>query len=192
MNDRDTTAADNGIRIRDAIHGDIAVIQRIYAHYVLSGTATFEEVPPSPEEMAGRREAVLQAGLAYLVAEVDGRVAGYAYATAYRPRPAYRYTVEDSVYVEAGMGGRGIGSALLRELIARCEKGPWRQMIAVIGDSANAGSIALHRKQGFHEAGTLTAVGCKLGRWVDTVLMQRALNAGAATLPGAAEAGTKR
>ncbi len=191
MNDRDTTAADNGIRIRDAIHGDIAVIQRIYAHYVLSGTATFEEVPPSPEEMARRREAVLKARLAYLVAEMDGRVVGYAYATAYRLRPAYRYTVEDSVYVEAGMGGRGIGSALLRELIARCEKGPWRQMIAVIGDSANAGSIALHRSQGFHEAGTLAAVGFKLGQWVDTVLMQRALNAGAATLPTTVEPGTK-
>ncbi|MGD9945671.1 MAG: N-acetyltransferase family protein [Burkholderiaceae bacterium] len=169
--------------VRDAHPDDMAAIQTIYASYVLYGIATFEEVPPSLQEMLGRREAVLKAGLPYLAAVADGAVVGYSYATAYRSRAAYRYTVEDSVYVADGMGGRGIGSALLRTLIARCEAGPWRQMVAVIGNSGNAGSIALHRSQGFREVGTLRAVGFKLGGWVDTVLMQRELGAGDATAP---------
>jgi len=122
--------------------------------------------------------------LPYLVAEIDGQVVGYAYATQYRPRSAYRHSLEDSVYVREGFGGRGIGVALLAELIARCETGPWRQMIAVIGDSGNAPSIGLHRKLGFREAGLLTAVGFKFGRWVDSVLMQRPLGEGDRTLPG--------
>ncbi len=174
------------LRVRDAGSVDMADIRAIYAHHVLHGIASFEETPPSLQEMAARRDAVLAAGLPYLVAEVSGRVAGYCYATPYRPRPAYRHTLEDSVYVQHGLGGRGIGNALLRELIARCEQGPWRQMVAIIGNSGNAGSLALHRGLGFHTVGTLAAVGFKFGRWVDTVLMQRALNGGDATLPGSA------
>ncbi len=169
--------------IRDATERDMAEVQRIYAHHVLKGLATFEEVPPTLEEMLGRRAAVRAAGLPYLVADVGGRVAGYSYATSYRPRPAYRHTIEDSVYVSDGLHGRGIGVALLQALIAHTEAGPWRQMIAVIGNSGNAGSIALHRRMGFEMVGTLRSVGFKLGQWVDTVLMQRSLGPGAATLP---------
>jgi phosphinothricin acetyltransferase len=171
--------------VRDARDQDMAAIQAIYAYEVLDGSASFEEVPPTTDAMLARRAAVLELGLPYLAAELEGRVVGYSYATAYRPRPAYRYTIEDSVYVARGMQGRGIGRALLASLIARCERGPWRQMIAVIGDSGNAGSIALHRQQGFRLVGTFEAVGFKLGRWVDTVHMQRALGAGRETLPDA-------
>jgi phosphinothricin acetyltransferase len=173
----------DAVRVRDAGAADMADIQAIYAHHVLHGLATFEEVPPSAAEMTDRRACVLAAGLPYLAAELDGRVVGYSYATAFRPRPAYRYTVEDSVYVRDGMSGRGIGFALLGELLRRCEDGPWRQMIAVIGDSANAASISLHRRLGFVPAGTLAAVGFKLGRWVDTVQMQRPLGPGSAIPP---------
>jgi L-amino acid N-acyltransferase YncA len=168
----------------DARPADMAAVAAIYAHHVLHGLATFEEEPPPTEEIARRRDEVVKIGLPYLVAERDGAVVGYAYATAYRARPAYRFTIEDSVYVADGLGGRGVGRALLAALIARCEAGPWRQMIAVIGDSANAGSIRLHESLGFRRAGTLAAVGFKLGRWVDTVLMQRPLGAGEATPPG--------
>ena len=169
--------------VRDATATDMAAIQVLYAHHVLHGLATFEEVPPSAAEMAQRRDAVLKAGLPYLVAELDAQVVGYAYATAYRPRPAYRHTIEDSIYVGHGFSGRGIGSALLRTLIQRCELGDWRQMLAVIGNSGNAGSIALHRRLGFEPIGTLRSVGFKLGRWVDTVLMQRPLGAGDGSAP---------
>jgi len=169
--------------VRDASEADVAAIRDIYAHHVLHGLATFEEVPPSVEEMALRRSAVLALGLPYLAAEEQGQVVGYAYATSYRPRPAYRYTIEDSVYVAHGLGRRGIGGALLGTLIARCERGPWRQMLAVIGDSANQASIAVHRRMGFELAGTFRAAGFKLGRWVDTVLMQRALGSGDRTPP---------
>ena len=169
--------------VRAAAETDLPAIQAIYAHHVLHGLATFEEVPPSVSELAERRALVLKAGLPYLAAELDGRVVGYASATAYRPRPAYRFTIEDSVYVAHGLDGRGIGNALLSALIARCEHGPWRQMLAVIGNSGNTGSIALHRRCGFQPIGTLHAVGFKLGRWVDTVLMQRALGDGAGSPP---------
>lgn len=169
--------------VRDATEQDMAPIQTIYAHHVLHGLATFEETPPSTEEFLERRASVLAQGLPYLVAEAEGRIAEYTYAARYRPRPAYRYTIEDTVYVAPGLDGRGIGSALLRALIARCEEGPWRQMIAVIDDSGNAGSIALHRRFGFQPVGTLRSVGLKLGQWVDTVLMQRALSGGDNTLP---------
>jgi len=169
--------------IRDCAESDMAAVQAIYARHVLHGLATFEEIPPSAQELAGRRLNVLAQGLPYLAAELDGSVVGYCYASAYRPRPAYRFTVEDSVYVAEGLAGRGIGSALLAALIARCEAGPWRQMIAVIGDSANAGSIGLHRHMGFAMVGVLPCVGFKLGRWVDSVLMQRALGPGGSTLP---------
>lgn len=173
-----------GLAIRDATPADMMAVQDIYAHHVLHGLATFEEEPPDAAEMSRRRAEVVRAGLPYLVAELQGRVVGYSYAAAYRPRSAYRFAIEDSVYVRDGLAGQGIGSALLSALLARCEGGRWRQMIAVIGDSANTGSIALHRRLGFRPAGTLEAVGYKLGRWVDTVLMQRPLGPGAATQPG--------
>ncbi|MDR4308098.1 N-acetyltransferase [Chelatococcus sambhunathii] len=173
----------SGAAVRDARDVDMSAVAEIYAHHVLSGCASFEEVPPSVEEMTARRGGVLKLGAPYLVAELDGRVAGFAYANTYRARPAYRHTIEDSVYVAHDALGRGVGGALLAELIRRCEEGPWRQMIAVIGDSANTGSIAVHRKLGFEMTGTFRAVGFKFGRWVDSVLMQRALGDGDATLP---------
>ena len=164
--------------IRDGCESDLTAIARIYAYHVKHGLASFEEVPPGIEELRARRVTVLDSGLPFLAAELHGEVVGYAYASPYRPRPAYRYTIEDSVYVEDGLGGRGLGSALLTALIERCEGGPWRQMLALIGNSANAGSIALHRRLGFRYVGNFESVGFKLGRWVDTVLMQRALGAG--------------
>jgi phosphinothricin acetyltransferase len=161
--------------IRDATAGDFDAIARIYSHYVLHALATFEEAPPSADEMRARHAAIVAAGLPYLVAELDGEITGYAYASAYRARSAYRHTIEDSVYVADGFGGRGIGLALLSTLIARCEQGPWRQMVAVIGSSGNTGSIALHARLGFEHVGVLRNVGFKLGGWVDSVLMQRPL-----------------
>ena len=171
------------ILVRDANETDMSAVAGIYAKHVLHGLASFEEVPPSLDEMKSRRHGVLRLGLPYLVAELDGHVVGYSYATFYRARPAYRYTVEDSVYVEDGLHGRGIGTALLAELIARCERGSWRQMLAVIGDSGNIASIALHRRLGFTPCGTLVAVGFKFGRWVDSVFMQRALGPGDSRQP---------
>jgi phosphinothricin acetyltransferase len=174
----------NPPRVRDAAEHDIPAIQAIYAHHVLTGISSFEEVPPTVEQMAARRADVLAHGLPYLVAEIDSAVVGYSYATLYRTRPAYRHTIEDSVYVANGQGGRGIGRALLTALIARCEQGgPWRQMVAVIGNSSNAASLGVHRALGFREIGTLQAVGFKFGRWVDTVLMQRALGEGDDSAP---------
>ncbi|WP_026362773.1 GNAT family N-acetyltransferase [Methylopila sp. M107] len=169
--------------VRDAQDADLPAITAIYAHHVLTGLASFEEIAPGVDEMAGRRAAVLALGAPYLVAEFDGRIAGFAYANTYRTRPAYKHTIEDSVYVAHDALGRGVGDALMRELIARCERGPFRQMIAVIGDSANAGSIALHAKHGFDMVGNFRSVGFKFGRWVDSVLMQRPLGDGGATLP---------
>jgi phosphinothricin acetyltransferase len=176
--------ADPAVLVRDAGDADMASVQAIYGHHVEHGLASFEEVAPTVDEMIARRDAVLSLKLPYLVATIDGRVLGYAYATRYRVRPAYRYTIEDSVYVADDGVGRGIGSALLGGLITRCERGPWRQMIAVIGDSGNAASIRLHRRHGFREVGTFTAAGWKLGRWVDSVLMQRALGTGDTAPPG--------
>ena len=158
-------------------------VQGIYAHYVLSSLATFEETPPSLDVMLARRRACLDNGLPYLVAVADGEVVGFAYAAAYHARPAYRFTVEDSVYVADGMRGRGVGSALLTVLIERCEAGPWRQMVAIVGDSDNAGSIGLHRRFGFELMGVLRSVGHKFGRWVDTPILQRALGAGDGEAP---------
>jgi len=168
--------SESKMRVRDARDEDIAAIQAIYAHHVLYGTASFEEEAPSAEEVARRRSDVLARGLPYLAAEVDGRVVGYSYASPYRARPAYRFSIENSVYVEDGRARGGVGRALLAALIERCEQGPWRQMIAVIGDSANAASIGLHASLGFRNVGTFTDVGFKFGRWLDSVLMQRALN----------------
>jgi phosphinothricin acetyltransferase len=169
--------------VRPSIEADIAAITRIYAHHVLHGLASFEEVPPDAAELAERRKEVLTHGLPYLTAERAGEVVGYAYAAPYRARSAYRFTIEDSVYIEAGRVGQGIGRALLRRLIELCEAGPWRQMIAVIGDSENHASIGLHRAEGFRMIGTHPAVGLKFGRWVDSVLMQRELGEGMRTLP---------
>jgi L-amino acid N-acyltransferase YncA len=181
---RPGAASAETVLVRDATAADMAAIQAIYAPEVLRGIATFEETPPNVEEMRARRAAVRALGLPYLAAVLDGRIVGYAYATAYRPRPAYRHTIEDSVYVAAGMQRRGVGRALLAGLIARCEQGPWRQMIAVIGNRGNDGSIGLHAAQGFRPVGTLEAVGFKLGQWVDTVLMQRPLGTGSAAPSG--------
>jgi L-amino acid N-acyltransferase YncA len=168
------------VTVRVAEAADAPALQAIYAHHVLYGLASFEEEPPSVEEMQSRWKKVLELGLPYLAAELDGAVVGYAYAGAYRPRPAYRFTVENSVYIRDGLAGRGVGKALLIELIARCTAGPWRQMVAVIGDRENQASIGLHRRCGFRLVGTFEAVGFKHGRWVDSVLMQRPLGPGAA------------
>jgi L-amino acid N-acyltransferase YncA len=161
--------------IREARDADVGQIAAIYGHHVLTGLASFEEAAPSEGEMRERMRAVHALGTPYLVAEEGGLILGYSYATLYRARAAYRFTLEDSVYVRDGCGGKGIGRALLQELIDGCRKGPWKQMVAVIGDSANHPSIGLHRALGFREVGTLEAVGFKFGRWVDSVLMQRAL-----------------
>lgn len=165
----------SGVLLRASRADDLDAIAPIYRHYVLHSSSTFEIEPPAREEMGRRRAAILELGLPYLTAEVDGRVMGYAYANAYRPRRAYRFTVEDSIYVDPAAARGGLGTALMAALIAECERGEWRQMIAVIGDSGNAASIALHEKFGFRRVGTLERVGFKFEKWVDTVLMQRAL-----------------
>ena len=172
--------------LRLANAADAGAVAGIYGHHVLHGLGTFEEQPPSAEDIAGRMAPVLAHGLPYLVAEVDDRIAGFAYAAPFRPRAAYRYTVEDSVYVAPDAVGRGVGKALVSRLIADCEALGLRQMIAVIGDSANAGSIGLHRALGFEPLGVAHGVGFKHGRWVDTVWMQRPLNGGEATAPAVA------
>jgi phosphinothricin acetyltransferase len=172
--------------LRDATSADIPAIHAIYAHHVLHGRASFEEVPPTLDEMRLRLAEVHRKDLPYLVAERDGEVLGYAYASAYRTRSAYRFAIEDSVYIDHRRVGEGLGQALLAELIARCETGPWRQMVAVIACTAageGAGSLAVHERLGFRTVGRLEAVGFKHGQWIDTVLMQRVLGAGATTLP---------
>lgn len=170
--------------LRPASDADIAAIQAIYAHHVLHGLASFELEPPTVDEMRGRFAAITSAGYPYLVAAEGGEIFGYAYAGAYRSRPAYRYTVEDSVYVAATAVGRGIGRRLLTQLIDDCERRGYRQMLAVIGDCANAASIELHRACGFAASGTLRAVGFKFGRWVDSVIMQRGLAQADRSPPG--------
>jgi phosphinothricin acetyltransferase len=169
--------------LRASREEDVEAIASIYAHHVLHGLASFEETPPSAEEMARRRAAIVAQALPYLVAEHGGRVVGYCYAGPFRPRSAYRYTLEDSVYVAADAVGHGIGRALLAAVIARAADLGYRQMVAVIGGSETLPSIRLHRTLGFAHCGVLPAVGFKFGRWVDIVLMQRALGPGAATLP---------
>jgi len=170
------------VKLRPAAPEDVPAIQAIYAHHVLHGLGTFEEVPPTPMEMAERCAAVLDRGLPWLVAD-DGEVLGYAYAGPFRTRAAYRFTVEDSVYVAEAARGRGVGRALLSAIIAECEAMGLRQMLGVIGDSGNAASIALHRACGFQHLGVVPAVGWKFGRWVDVVWMQRALGPGGASPP---------
>lgn len=173
----------SSLEIRPTTAADLPSITEIYEHAVRFGTATFELIPPDLPEMTRRFRALMDGGFPYLVAALDGSVAGYAYASPYRPRPAYRFTVENSVYLRPAVHRRGIGLQLLQRLIDECEPRGYRQMIAVIGDSANAGSIGVHRKCGFEMIGTHPNVGFKFGRWLDTVMMQRALGEGALTLP---------
>jgi len=164
--------------IRPSADADLAAITDIYGQVVQTGTASFELEPPDEPEMARRRQAVVQAGLPWLTAERDGRVLGYAYAAPFRPRPAYRFCVENSIYVDARARGQGVGAWLLAELIGRSEAWGARQMLAVIGDSANTPSINLHARLGFRHAGRVDHVGWKFGRWLDVVFMQRALGRG--------------
>ena len=165
------------IQLRDSLPSDCEMIQKIYSHHVLHGTASFEVIPPTVEEIIARRQAVIEKALPYIVAQREGVVVGYAYATMYRARPAYRFTVENSVYVQDGLAGEGIGSKLLKELIRRCEQAGFRQMIAVIGDSSPA-SVALHKRHGFEQVGLFRSVGYKAGAWRDTAMLQLALGAG--------------
>ena len=171
------------VLLRDVTEADIPQIQPIYAHHVLHGAASFEEIPPDIAEMRDRFAALKSKHMPYIAAVEDGRILGYAYAGPYRPRPAYRYTVEDSIYLAPDQAGRGLGKKLLSEIIARCTARGFRQMIAIIGDSGNAGFINLHRYLGFAMIGTFPAVGFKFGRWIDSVLMQKALGEGQGTLP---------
>lgn len=170
--------------LRDARESDMPAVQAIYAHHVIHGTASFELDPPTVEQMLQRRADICANGLPYLVAERGGEVLGYGYATLYRPRPAYRFTVEDSVYVREGMAGFGIGHALLEAVIQHCTEGGRRQMVAIIGNSENIASIRLHARLGFRQVGIFESVGFKHGRWLDTVIMQRELGEGAGTTPG--------
>jgi len=198
------TAGPPPVIVRLAVAEDIASVGSIYWHHVLHGTATFEEEPPTLDEMAARWRSVCEIGLPFLVAErrpsratpaagdagatgLGTAILGYAYASRYRPRSAYRYTLESSVYLDPGETGRGTGTLLMRSLLDRCSGGPWRQMVAVIGDSANHASIRLHERLGFRLVGTLRDVGFKHGRWLDTVVMQRPLEN--AEEPGAPDRG---
>ena len=169
--------------MRPAAAADLPAIQAIYAHHVLHGLASFEEEPPPLDELRRRYDDVVKRGLPWLVADFAGIVAGYGYCAPYRARSAYRYALEDSVYVRPDMLGKGVGSALLAELVHRCESLGYRQLVAVIGDSANAASINLHAAFGFLRVGTLRSVGYKFNRWVDSVLMQRVLGSGDGTPP---------
>ncbi|MGJ4940815.1 N-acetyltransferase family protein [Bradyrhizobium sp. HKCCYLS1011] len=171
------------LEIRPAVEADIAAVTAIYAQAVREGTATFELEPPDLTEMTRRFLALTDGGFPYFVAMLDGAIAGYAYAGAYRPRPAYRFTVENSVYLDPASHRRGIGLRLMQRLISECEARGFRQMIAVIGDSANAASIGLHTRCGFQMIGTHPNVGLKFGRWLDTVMMQLALGEAATTVP---------
>ncbi|WP_020592781.1 GNAT family N-acetyltransferase [Kiloniella laminariae] len=177
--------------LRDVRDSDMPTIQRIYADQVLTGVSSWEEVPPDFEEMCSRRDAILAGGFPYRVAvgkldaaEAEPRVLGYAYASSYRPRPGYRYTVENSIYVRKEARGHGVGRLLLEDLIRQCETRGYRQMIAVVGDSANRLSIDFHLAMGFEQAGVIKSIGFKFGRWMDSVILQRPLNGGDTTLPG--------
>ena len=171
------------VLLRPCTPADLDAVRDIYAHAVAQGTGTFELEVPAADEMARRHRDVLSKGLPWLVAEQDSQLLGYAYATPFRPRPAYRFSVEDSIYLHPAAQGRGVGRLLLAELVSRCQAAGARQMLAVIGDSANQASIGLHRALGFEPSGTLQSVGWKFGRWLDVVLMQRPLGAGAGSPP---------
>ena len=171
------------MEVRAAAQGEIPAIHAIYAHHVLHGLASFEEVPPDAAELRRRYHEITGKGLPYLVATEGREILGYGYCSLYRSRSAYRYALEDSVYVREGQQGKGIGSLLLGELLRMCAGLGYRQVIAVIGDSGNAPSIGLHARHGFLRAGTLRSTGYKFGRWVDSVLMQRPLGPGDGTPP---------
>jgi phosphinothricin acetyltransferase len=172
------------VTVRPATPADIPHIARIYAPAVLTGSSSFELEAPDEMEMARRMKTVLEGGYPYLAAEIGSRFAGYAYASVYRTRPAYRFSVEDSIYIDADMQRRGVGRALLEALIAECERLGFRQMLAVIGDSPNQpGSVGLHAGCGFRVVGQLPGIGTKFGRWVDTLLMQRELGEGMKSSP---------
>jgi L-amino acid N-acyltransferase YncA len=173
----------DGVMIRPSREGDVAQIAAIYGYHVLHGLASFEEVPPDIDELASRRRDILARGLPYLVAEQSGRLLGYCYAGPYRTRSAYRFAVEDSIYVDEAEIGRGLGRALLATLLDRCAELGYRQMVAVIGGSETWPSIRLHAALGFTRVGLLPAVGFKFGSWVDIVLMQRALGPGETVPP---------
>ncbi len=175
--------AKTDLKLRDAGPGDLPAITAIYAHHVRTGLASFETEPPDEAEMRQRYEAIRTGGFPFIVAERGGELAGYAYASPYRTRLAYRFTLEDSVYLDSRRAGRGIGRALLERLIQECGRIGCRQLIAVIGDSANIASVAVHRACGFEMTGTFRSIGFKHGRWVDTVLMQRSIGAGDMTPP---------
>ncbi len=168
----------HSVTLRNATHDDMAAVRDIYAHHVLEDMASFEEVAPDISEMTRRFRAVLKRRLPFIVAELDGAVKGYAYAGPYRSRPAYRYTVEDSIYVAPDASGRGLGRLLLSRLIEDCTARGYRRMVAMIGGSGNKPSINLHAKLGFEKAGLLPSMGFKLGRWVDQVIMVRPLGPG--------------
>ena len=170
-----TTDKKPNVSIRNCEAGDMAAIQRIYAHYVENSLASFEEMPPSAEEMANRRDIILQKNHPYIVAEMDGKVVGFAYASTFRPRSAYRFTVEDSIYVDPAVIGKGIGSALIERLINICSEMGFHQMVAVIGGNENSYSIKLHERFGFVQAGILDDAGYKFERWVNAIIMQRSL-----------------
>lgn len=184
---RPPLAARQMTSIRTATPADAEAVQTIYAHHVLHGLATFETEAPTVADMRARMSQLLEAGHPWLVALADNdqQVLGYAYAGPFRARPAYRYTVEDSIYLRPEATGHGLGRSLLEHLIAQCEERGFRQMLAVIGDSANAASIGVHRACGFSAPTVLHGTGFKFGRWVDTVIMQRALGAGTRELPAA-------
>lgn len=171
--------------IRPSTEHDLPAITRIYAHHVLHGTGTFETTPPSVDEMTARRVDVLSKGLPWLVIEEAGEILGYAYGNWFKPRPAYRFSVEDSIYLAPEAAGKGLGRALLAELLAVLERGGIRKVMAVIGDSANAGSIGVHMALGFEPVGVVPSCGWKFGRWLDIVMMQRAIGDGDRTPPEA-------
>lgn len=169
--------------LRPSSEQDLAAITAIYGHHVLHGTGTFETTAPTEAEMSARRADVLAKGLPYLVAEQQGRVLGFAYCQWFKPRPAYRYSAEDSIYLHPEAAGKGVGKALLAALLHQAEAAGVRKLIAVIGDSANTGSIGVHRTLGFEQVGVIRSCGWKFGRWLDIVLMDKAIGSGDATNP---------
>lgn len=175
------------ITIRPSVDSDVPALAAIYGHHVLHGTGTFETTPPTEAEMAARRADVRGKGLPYLVAEDGGQVLGFAYCQWFKPRPAYRFSAEDSIYLAAGAAGHGIGRQLLGALAGAAEQAGVRKLIAVIGDSSNAGSVGVHRALGFTHVGVITACGWKFGRWLDIVLMEKSLGPGASTSPEPAQ-----
>lgn len=169
--------------IRDVSDDDMGAIQEIYADEVINGVSSWEEKPPSLEEMIARRNCLIAAGYPYRVAELDQQITGFSYVSSYRSRVSYRYTVENTIYIDKNHRGHGTGRRLLKDLIERCEAQGYRQMVAVIGDSGNQASINFHRQMGFNEAGIIHSIGFKFGRWMDSVIMQKSLGKGDRTLP---------